>query len=67
MSASTVGTVLLGAAALVEQLTTMIDRYAAGELSEDELVDVWSDINSRVAWSEQILAKAKQLRAERGL
>ena len=67
MSASAVGTILLGGAALVEQITTMIDRYSAGEMSDEELVSTWADINSRVAWSEEIMAKAKQLRVERGL
>ena len=62
-----VGTILLGAAALAEQLTTMIDRFASGDMTDEELAQTWADINSRVAWSEEIMAKAKQLRADRGL
>jgi len=66
MSAN-VGTILLGAAALAEQLTTMIDRFAEGNMTEEQLAKEWDDINSRVAWSEKIMDRALAKRKERGL
>ncbi len=61
-----VGTILLGAAALAEQLTTMITRFSNGDMTPEEMEQEWNDINSRVDWSERVMDKAKQRRLERG-
>lgn len=57
---------LLAATALADQIMTMVSRYEAGDMSDEELMNEWKKITSRVGQAEAIMAKARQLRAERG-
>ena len=57
--------ILLSATTLADQVTSMLNRYGVGDMSDEQLEAEWARLTGRVTHAEAIMDKAKQLRAER--
>jgi hypothetical protein len=55
--------ILTAALALGDQISTMIDRYRRGELTDEQLKAEWDRIGRRNSEAERIMDSALKLRA----